>query len=207
MNKKKEVKLDNLTNLEKHTTRNPINRFFLDNFLRAVVRTIKPLNISSILDVGCGEGFTLATLKKEGIGKKLEGVDYVENALEIGKKLYPDLVLKKGDIYRLQYKADSFDLVLCTEVLEHLAEPEKGLRELVRVSKKYALVTVPNEPWFTFQRIARGKNLLKLGAHPEHIQWWTAGSFEAFVKKEKNVRLVLKKLPFPWTMVLLEKKN
>ena len=64
------------TNFEKHTTKNPVGKLFLNNFLNTVVKTIKPLNIDSVLDVGCGEGFTLHRLIKEKIGKEFEGVEY-----------------------------------------------------------------------------------------------------------------------------------
>lgn len=204
---KKEVKLDYLTNLEKHTTKNPISRMFLDNFLKTVVDTIKPLSVKSVLDVGCGEGFTLATLKKEKFLQKLEGVDSVKESISMGKKLHPDIMMKLGDIYDLEYKDNSFDILLCTEVLEHLQNPHAALKELLRVSKRYVLVTVPNEPWFTISRILRGKNLLKLGAHPEHIQWWTSSAFHKFVSKQKGVKIRVRKFPFPWTMILLEKKG
>lgn len=202
---KKEVKLDYLTNLEKHQTKNPISRVFLDNFLKTVIETLKTLGVGSILDVGCGEGFTLMRLKKEKIGTKLEGVDAVKASVEMGLKLHPELTLKMGDTYHLKYADDSFDIVLCTEVLEHLAKPSDALKELIRVSKKYVLVTVPNEPGFTISRILRGKNLLQLGAHPEHIQWWTGNGFKKFVSRQKGVKIRLVKYPIPWTMVLLEK--
>ncbi len=205
------------TNLEKHTTNNPISKFFLNNFLNTVISVVKPLRPKNILDVGCGEGFTLDRLDKEGIGEKLEGVDYVDEAIRIGKEMHPKLVLKRGDIYDLQYKGNSFELVLCTEVLEHLENPRKGLKELLRVSKKHVLVTVPNEPWFTLQRIVRFKNVSQLGAHPEHIQHWTSGSFEQFVlnsarshlgedSQGRTLTIRAKKIPFPWTMLLLEKQ-
>ena len=57
------------TNYKKHTTKNPGGKFFLNNFLNTVVKTIRPLNIETILDAGCGEGFTLNRLQKEKIGK------------------------------------------------------------------------------------------------------------------------------------------
>lgn len=203
--------MNKTTNLEKHTTKNPIGRFFLNNFLSTVVDVVKPLNPQSILDVGCGEGFTLFRLEKEKIGEKLEGIDAVGEAIDIGKKLHPNLTLKTGDVYNLRYEDDSFDVVLCTEVLEHLEFPRKALKELIRVSQKYVLITVPNEPFFTWQRILRGKNILKLGAHPEHIQHWSAEGFEKFVKREKSlpagrqVKITAKRHPFPWTMLLLRK--
>ncbi len=194
------------TNFEKHTTKNPIGKVFLNNFLNTVVKTIRPLNIDSVLDVGCGEGFTLARLKKEKIGKSYEGIEYDDNAIELGKKLYPTLVIKKGDIYKLPYKDNSFDLVICTEVLEHLENPKKAYRELIRVSRKYILLSVPNEPFFTIQRMARFQNILHLGAHPEHIQHWTLFAFTKFVKV-RDVKLVTRKFPIPWTMVVVKKKS
>lgn len=192
------------TNFEKHTTKNPVGKLFLNNFLNTVVKTIKPLNIDSVLDVGCGEGFTLHRLIKEKIGKEFEGVEADEAAIKLGKKLYPRLEIKKGDIYKLPYKSNAFDLVVCTEVLEHLENPKKAYRELIRVSKKYILISVPNEPFFTWQRIARLQNILHLGAHPEHIQHWTIPAFTKFVKV-RGVKLITRKFPIPWTMVVLKK--
>lgn len=194
------------TNFEKHTTKNPIGKIFLNNFLNTVVKTTRPLNIETVLDVGCGEGFTLARLKKEKIGKSYEGIEYDETAIELGKKLYPTLEIKKGDIYSLPYKDNSFDLVVCTEVLEHLENPKKAYKELIRVSRKYILLSVPNEPFFTIQRIARFQNILHLGAHPEHIQHWTIPAFMKFVKI-REVKLVSRKFPIPWTMVVVKKKS
>jgi SAM-dependent methyltransferase len=192
------------TNFEKHNTKNPIGRIFLNNFLKTSVKTIRPLNIQSILDVGCGEGFTLERFYNEKIGRGFEGIEYDSEAVKTANKLYPHLDIKQGDIYKLPYKNNSFDLVVATEVLEHLEDPKKAYRELLRVSNKYVLLSVPNEPFFTWQRIARLQNIRHLGAHPEHIQHWTAGDFTKFVKI-RGVKMVSRKLPMPWTMLLVKK--
>lgn len=194
----------NSTNFEKHTTKNPVGKLFLNNFLNTVVKTIRPLNIYSVLDVGCGEGFTLARLSKEKIGKVYEGIERDGAAIELGKKLYPRLTIEQGDIYKLPYKDNFFDLVVCTEVLEHLDNPRKAYKELIRVSKKYILLSVPNEPFFTWQRMARFQNILHLGAHPEHIQHWTVSAFTKFIHV-RGVKLITRKFPIPWTMVVLKK--
>ena len=196
--------MEKTTNYQKHNTRNFIGKLFVSNFLNSVVKTIRPLNIESVLDVGCGEGFTLARLQSEKIGKAYEGIEYDDSAIQLAKKLYPRLMITKGDIYRLPYKNNSFDLVIATEVLEHLENPKKAYKELVRVSKKYILLSVPNEPFFTIQRIGRLQNIKHLGAHPEHIQHWTIPAFTKFVKI-KGVRIVTRKFPIPWTMVVLKK--
>lgn len=192
------------TNLAKHTTKNPIERLVLKNFFATVVKTLRPLNIDTVLDAGCGEGFTLDRLSREKIGSSYKGIEYDPEAVKIANKLYPKLDIHEGDVLKLPYKNDSFDLVVCTEVLEHLENPRKAYRELLRVSKKYVLITVPNEPIFTLQRIAKLKNLRHLGAHPEHIQHWGPREFLKFVKI-RGVKLVIYKYPIPWTMVLVKK--
>ncbi|SRR6266568_1396647 len=191
------------TNLEKHTTQNPISRFFLSNFRNLLLEQSKQLHPDSILDVGAGEGFILEMFRKNKIAKKLEGIEYMDDALTLAKKLHPQVMIKKGDIYKLPYNSNSFDLIICTEVLEHLEYPKKALAELKRVAKKYLILSVPNEPLFTVQRVLRGKNVLKLGAHPEHIQHWSSGAFEKFVADQLQIND--SKTPLPWTMVTAEK--
>lgn len=192
------------TNFEKHSSKNPLQQMLLNNYYKEFFRMLMGKKIDSVLDAGAGEGITLRKIKDKEIGKKHEGIEYMDEAIEIGKKVNPDITIKKGNIYDLPYKDETFDLVICTEVLEHLDEPKKALQELRRVSKKYLILSVPNEPWFTFQRIARGKNLLKLGAHPEHVQHWTSVQFTKFVRSNK-LKIKEKKLPFAWTLVLAQK--
>jgi 2-polyprenyl-3-methyl-5-hydroxy-6-metoxy-1,4-benzoquinol methylase len=195
-------------NYKKHTHKNPIQRFLLANFFKNLVKLTQAKTVDSILDVGCGEGFTLNRLKENGIGKRLEGIEYLQAAIDLGRKTYPDVLIKKGTIYNLPYKTDSFDLVLCTEVLEHLEKPQDALKELVRVSKKYLVISVPNEPFFMLAQLIRGKNWSRLGNDIEHINHWTIFGFPQFVKKNAGARvhILARRFPFAWTMLLLEKK-
>lgn len=194
-------------NFKKHTHKNPIQRMLLDNFFRNLVELIKTKKVDSILDVGCGEGFTLNRLREQKIGNKLEGIEYLKTAIELGKKMYPDIKIKQGNIYNLPYADNSFDLVLCTEVLEHLEDPEKGLKELVRVAKKYLIISVPNEPFFMMAQLLRGKNWSRFGNDIEHINHWTMFGFPQFVGKNSGtkVKILVQRHPFAWTMLLLDK--
>ncbi len=191
-------------NYKKHTHSNPIQRLLLGNFFKTLTGLISSKKVDSILDVGCGEGFTLNRLRENNIGRRLEGIEYSEAAIELGKRSYPDILITKGDIYNLPYKDKEFDLVLCTEVLEHLEDPKRALKELIRVSNKYLVLSVPNEPLFMLAQLVRGKNWSRFGNDIEHIQHWSFWQFENFVKKE-NVKILKTKHPFAWTMVLLEK--
>lgn len=191
-------------NYKKHKTTNPLQKFFINNFYKVLLDDLKELKPKSILDVGCGEGFTLERLRNRKIGDKLEGVDFLDAAIELGKKEHPNITLKKASIYALPYRDNSFDTVLCSEVLEHLEFPEKALEELVRVSSKYVVLSVPNEPIFRIANFLRGKNLSRWGNDIEHVNHWTTGQFEEFLRPKLSLYSV--KTPFPWTFVIAVKK-
>ena len=192
------------TNLKKHLSKNPIQKFLINNFYQSLISLIKPLKANSILDVGCGEGFTLVNFRRSKIGKFLEGIDYSKDSITLGKKMYPNLNIKEGNIYKLSYPTNSFDLLVCTEVLEHLQDPTEAIRELARVSKKHIVFSVPNEPFFTLANLLRGKYLKTLGNQPEHINHWTNGGFRKFLRKN-GLKISCSKSPFPWALVLARK--
>jgi 2-polyprenyl-3-methyl-5-hydroxy-6-metoxy-1,4-benzoquinol methylase len=189
------------TNLVKHTSKNPLQKLLINNFYSILLSEIKELEIESILDAGCGEGFTMDKLEKNGIGKQIEGVEYSKEAISYGKKLFPNLVIKQASIYDLPYKDNSFDIVLCTEVLEHLEEPIKALKEISRVSKKYLILSVPNEPFFRLSNFLRGKNLRRLGNDEGHINHWNVWSLKKLLTQNK-IYVEKTSLPFPWIMML-----
>ncbi len=192
-------------NFKKHTHRNPIQRMLLDNFYRHVFALLQNVPSGSILDVGCGEGFTLAKLKEAGIGKRLEGIEYNKRAIALGKKENPAIKITQGSIYELPYKSNVFDLVLCTEVLEHMDDSKKALMELVRVSNKYLLLSVPNEPFFMLAQLLRGKNWSRWGNDIEHINHWSFASFQKFVNPQ--VKILKISIPFFWTIILGVKRK
>lgn len=190
-------------NFQKHTTQNPVQKFLIDAFFTVLIKEIKDLNPDSILDAGCGEGFTLERLKKAGVDRHLVGVD-LQRAVELGMSTHPHLQLEEGSIYRLPYADNSFDLVLCSEVLEHLEYPEKAMEELYRVTKRYCIITVPHEPFFRLANFMRGKNFLRWGNDIEHIQHWSKKSIGTFVEKKFKIKNI--RTPFPWTIVTSEKE-
>ncbi len=188
------------SNYKKYTSTNPVQKCLINNFQKTLFSCLKDLEIHNILDSGCGEGFILSEFKKRNIGKYLEGLDFSEQALDIGRRTFPDLTLKRGDIYSLPYKDNSFDLVICTEVLEHLERPDEALKEIKRVTRKYCLLSVPNEPYFKAANFIRGKNLSRWGNDEDHINCWSSNEFENIIKRRFEI-ITLKK-PFPWTMIL-----
>jgi len=169
-------------NLVKQTHPNPIFRAVIAAFnarLLALADTAAPV---SVLEVGCGEGFLLKYLAEQRPLWRLAGCDLNAGAIAYARRQCPTwIALDEADIYRLPMPPAAFDLVLCSEVLEHLADVPAALAELKRVSRGQVLITVPHEPFFrVLARLAVG---LRLGPDPEHRQFWTAGGFRRLMRR------------------------
>ncbi|UCD84846.1 MAG: class I SAM-dependent methyltransferase [Deltaproteobacteria bacterium] len=109
--------------------------------IQEIINAVPP-DTGSILDVGCGNGAFVNTFVGTFSNKKVVGLDSSEEAL---KYVRTDKI--RGNITSLPFENDTFDLVLCLEVLEHLPEDDfrEGISELQRVSKSHIVITVPNQ--------------------------------------------------------------
>jgi len=92
---------------------------------------------SKVLDVGCNDGVFGAVLK-DRLKCDVTGVDLSDVALELAKKR--GLNVLKADAENLPFEDHSFDVVCCMEVLSHLFDPEKALKEMRRVLKKNGIL-------------------------------------------------------------------
>lgn len=191
-------------NIKKYQSNNPLQKFLILNFYNKLCTLAKESNAKRIIDVGCGEGFVLHMLKSKGIGSVLIGIDKSAESIRISNSLFSGINIKKGDIYDLHFKDNEFDLVVCTEVLEHLSNPTLALKELKRITKKDLILSVPNEPFFMLSNLLRGKNLTRFGNDPEHINHWNVLSFSKFLKKH-GLKIKTSSLPFPWILILCKK--
>lgn len=185
-------------NLQKYESRNPLQRLLIRHFQRRVGELVEAAHASSILDVGCGEGYTIDYLLRANGRLRIQGVDYDWPALRQARAKHPGVLFQLADIRRLPYGSASFDLVLCLEVLEHLAEPVPALEELRRVCGQRSVISVPNEPFFMLSNFLRGKNVRAWGNDAEHLHLWTAGQFRRLVERYFEVERVL--YPFPWVL-------
>lgn len=119
-----------------------------------ILGIVSSKNPRNILDVGCGDGFYLHLLSIIYPQVKLFGVDSSPKALKSalvnlqGRKVK----LSQASVYHLPYPNKSFDVIILSEVLEHLTHDGRGLREAYRVLKPTGaiIVSVPhaNYPFF-----------------------------------------------------------
>jgi 2-polyprenyl-3-methyl-5-hydroxy-6-metoxy-1,4-benzoquinol methylase len=186
----------------KYTKTNALTRRMLDGFFRAVNESIAGLDIGSALEVGCGEGFSTARLREMMPKASLRACDVEQRLVEQAKRRNPGIPIERESIYDLPYARGSFDAVFVMEVLEHLDDPQRGLAEVCRVSKRWVIATVPREPIWRMLNFARFKYVTALGNTPGHLNHWTSKRFCDFVGHFTKIRACRK--PLPWTVVLGE---
>jgi hypothetical protein len=112
---------------------------------------------------------------------------------------------RKQSIYDLDPERDAAPLVVCCEVLEHLEQPEVGLRRLAAVAAPYALLSVPREPLFRTLNFLRGAHVKDFGNSPGHLQHWSKRAFVRFTARELQAMEV--RSPLPWTLLLARSRR
>ena len=99
-----------------------------------------PKDVKTILEVGCGDGFATYYFDKEI--DLVEGGDISENMIS-NNPVDKDR-LKIIDAEDLNLPDESYDLVYTWEVLHHVQDPQKAVKEMARVAKKYVVIFEPN---------------------------------------------------------------
>ena len=122
--------------------------------IRALTEVVGGLDISSLVEVGCGLGYTLSAYQKLGIS--CLGIDISPSAIAVCEN--------KGLTVRLQNLEDveeSFDLVSSDGMLEHFLNFEPHAVRLMEISKRYVLLIQPNHESFAGKTLVYLAELLR----------------------------------------------
>lgn len=97
----------------------------------------------SILDVGCSGGPLIRLLQKKGF-VKVAGIDINECSVQLCRSL-ENADIRVADGCSTGFGDDQFDMVIASDVLEHIEEPIRGLTEWLRILKPKgrAIIFVP----------------------------------------------------------------
>jgi len=98
------------------------------------IHEISSRNPQSILEIGIGNGF---------VSNYLKHIGYNITTIDIDRRLHPNIV---GSVLNIPLQDESFDLVACFEVLEHIPYDKfaQALSELHRISRSYVILSVPD---------------------------------------------------------------
>ena len=196
---------DDQATLTNYSTRNPVIRLLLRNFMGCIGRRLNAIGAANLygLDAGCGEGHLLGYLFKRGHVRHMVAVDLDAHKLDYARRHYPFCDYQQGNIQNLSFEDQTFDYVLTTEVFEHLPQPEKALEEIRRVARPRAhlVITVPFEPFFHWGNLARGLYWERGGRTPDHRSFWHRHEFRRFLSAHVSISRLYSFGTFPWVLV------
>jgi len=113
----------------------------------------------TLLDIGCSDGKFVELAKRKGY--HATGID-IEDRIEKTKK--------------------TADIVTCFQVLEHVYDPVKAIKNLNRLYKKQLIISIPNEPFFS---------LYRLGWEKEHLWIVTPKILKYYLGKPKYGKRII----------------
>lgn len=137
--------------------RNPGRAYRYSRIAEELGRIIS-LQINEVVDFGCGTGELISFLGGKFPDLRFLGLDTSKSAVQIARSNFPryqfELMSQSGDS-SFQVSEKRFDVVVCSEVLEHLDEPEKALMLISQLLLENGrlIVSVPAGPKSFFDRL------------------------------------------------------
>jgi len=140
-----------------------------------------------VLDMGAGAGrHAFESLRR---GTRIIALDYSHEELTSVRDLFWAMgeegemgkggaaLAVRGDALRLPFADDTFDRIICAEVLEHIADDAGAIRELTRVLKPGGTIAVTVPSWL-----------------PEKLCWWLSAEYHAPLATGGHVRIYTEEL-------------
>ncbi|HTD58791.1 MAG TPA: methyltransferase domain-containing protein [Solirubrobacteraceae bacterium] len=150
-----------------------MNRYEVGKRLRLIFEDVlggRDLTGVSLLDAGCGTGlFSQAACRR---GAAVTSMDVGEGLLaEVAKKCDSTRVV--GDARALPFEDRAFEVVVCTEVIEHVPDPTSAVVELARVLRPGGtlVLTTPNRIWHPAIRLAGALKLRPYEGLENWVGW------------------------------------
>lgn len=120
---------------------------------RLILNMLRGLEFADCLDAGCAQPFLLRDIVAR-YGARGFGCDIADQVMAQNRRALPACTFQVLDLTRETWPGGrQFDLVVCSEVLEHLADWKAAVANLVRMARKELLITVPSGPIRTMDRM------------------------------------------------------
>ena len=176
---------------------------------RKRIKAIKKLaNIKDdekVLELGCGDGYILAFLN----AGEIYGIDISQVAIDRAKKRLSGNTRVKhlavDDGEKTSFSSKFFDVIICSEVIEHVPKPAKLVEEMARLAKPTGriIITFPNESLINkMKSLVRAtglfrilmKNIPKRMDHEWHLHSFNLDLFRKTTRGKLKIKSI-KKIP------------
>jgi len=137
---------------------NPLVEVLVKTFrlLRAIKIYMARPRAKSMLDIGCGRGYTLYFLKKYFHYREIIGTQISKPALEFARKKL-GLTIHGKDLLDINFPKNKFDIITIYHVLEHVREPERYIKTIYGLLNRDGILILEVPNYCSWTRIITGK--------------------------------------------------
>jgi ubiquinone/menaquinone biosynthesis C-methylase UbiE len=161
-----------------------------------------PIEIKNCIFIGCGQGDEISILNNRKKIPNIYGIDISKTAIQHAKQKYPNINFVVGDACNLPFEDNSFDLIICSEVIEHLSSPDKLIDEINRVMENKGVLILSTSNWLSFYGLFRflAEKLLrkKITAGDQPIDhWYTIKTINRILEKYFEINKIVGSWYYP----------
>lgn len=148
----------------------------------ALLKIKKTKENLKVLDVGCGLGYLTYALKSEQYD--VYGIDISKEAINNAKKHFGNYFISQDIFEYAKNNKNSFDVIILTELIEHLENPIDFLKTSLNLLNKNGkiIITTPN-------RSIANSDIVWLTESPPIHHWWYSEKSIAYMAKKLNLKL------------------
>ena len=177
--------------------------------VRTILKMAKINANDSVLEIGCESGHLLASIKR---AKRVVGLDISKNALNDAAELLKEkqaykLELLQADAQQeLPFSQGEFNVIICSETLEHVEKPVLVLENIYKIStfNTKVILSIPLErPKLFIKNSLRSTGLFKLffkGIEYEQSQWHLHAFSKTYLKNICREMFKIKKGKTAWAV-------
>jgi 2-polyprenyl-6-hydroxyphenyl methylase/3-demethylubiquinone-9 3-methyltransferase len=188
-------------------------------YLRTLLRYLKgELNITRVLDAGCGDGNFTASLAEAGL--EMYGIDLSSGGIAKARQLYPSIRFFEGSVYddfNILCEVPAFDAIVSVEVIEHLYSPRSFIRRAYASLRPGGLFIVTTPYWgYLKNLLLSATNRLDHALAPlwegGHIKHWSYRTLRRLLITRQGFEFVAfhgagRPIPYLWSgMVMVVRK-
>ncbi len=149
---------------------NRLFRFIENKRIKVLIQEADIRDSDSVLEIGCGAGHILERIPNG----RLTGIDISPVQISRAEKRLGNkarLMVAKGE--NLPFEDKFFDRILCTEVFEHVLEPDAIIAEMMRVLKDNGIISlsIPNENLIMFTKNVLLNSGFRRVLEPKESRW------------------------------------
>ena len=169
----------------KYSANGHISRYIIT---KSILNNLSQFNFKNFADVGGAEGYTSNLVKQIFSPTEVVLTDLSEKYVQKAREIF-NLKAYSCDIHQLPFKDNEFDVVLCSETIEHVTNYKHAIEELLRITKNTLIITVPHE---TPEMVAE---TVRLKIPHGHINYFDTSTLNYL--KKNNYKVTSQKISSP----------